>query len=149
MKHKFLAKLMGYERPGNATYVAVPKKVMAAFAPARRVPIKGTINGVDFKTTIADMGDGPCFVINAKMREEAQVKRGDTVTIVVERDLLKRTVEIPKDLLGAMSVAETQRFKKFSYTHQKEYIEAIEAAKRPETRTRRIQKTVEMIRKKM
>ncbi|MFN2527796.1 MAG: YdeI/OmpD-associated family protein [Candidatus Baltobacteraceae bacterium] len=149
MKHKFLAKLLGYERPGGACYISVPKKVMQEFTPSRRVPIKGTINGVDFKTTIADMGDGPCFVVNAKMREEAQVKRGDTANIVIERDTQKRTVAIPKDLLAAMSVAESQRFKKFSYTHQKEYVEAIEAAKRPETRTRRIQKTIEMIQEKM
>ena len=149
MKHQFRAKLKGYDRPGTAAFISVPKKVMDAFAPLRRVPIKGTINGAEFKTTIADMGDGPCFVVNAKMREAAQAQRGDMVIITLERDTIKRTVTIPKDLLHAMSVAECARFKKFSYTHQKEYVDALEAAKRPETRARRIEKTLEMIRKKL
>ena len=149
MKQHFRAKLRGYDRPGTATFVAVPKKVMDSFKPSRRVPIKGTLNGFAFQTTIADMGDGPAFVVNAKLRETMGVHRGDMVIVMIERDTVKRSVAIPKDLLAAMSTAEGERFKKFSYTHQKEYIEAIEAAKRPETRERRVKKTLEMIRAKM
>ena len=150
MKHKFRAKLLGEERPGGTSYIAIPKKVMKDFTPAKRVPIKGTINGTAFKTTIFHMGgDGPFFVVNAKMREAAQVRRGELLDVVLERDMHKRTVTIPKDLLAAMSVSECERFKNFSYTHQKEYVEAIEDAKRPETRMRRIAKTLEKIREKM
>ena len=149
MKHAFRARLKGYGRPGTATFIAVPKKVMAAFAPAKRVPVKVTINGFAFRTTITDMGDGPCFGVNAQVREGAGAQRDDMVDIALDRDTQKRTVTIPKDLLAAMSVGECARFKKFSYTHQKEYAEAIDAAKKPETRTRRIAKTLEMIRAKM
>ena len=149
MKHHFRTKLMGYDRPGAASYIAVPKKVVESFAPLRRIPIEGTINGVEFKATIADMGPGPGFVVTAEMRAAADVQQGDPVVVVIRHDKEKRTVTIPRDLLQAMSIAECARFKKFSYALQAEYVEAIEAAKRSETRTRRIEKTVAIVRSKM
>jgi len=72
---------------------------------------------------------------------------GDRVTVVLEADEAPRAIKAPIDLtraLKANSPAQT-RWKELSYTHQKEYVTAIEDAKRPETRARRIEKTVERL----
>jgi uncharacterized protein YdeI (YjbR/CyaY-like superfamily) len=58
-----------------------------------------------------------------------------------------RTVEAPDDLVRAFDGNETAKaaFEKCSYTHKKEYVEWINEAKKPETRQRRIVKTLEKL----
>ncbi len=62
-------------------------------------------------------------------------------------DYVKRTVALPKDAVAAMKPYKglEQFFNALSFTHKKEYAEAIADAKKPETRQRRIEKTIEML----
>jgi uncharacterized protein YdeI (YjbR/CyaY-like superfamily) len=66
---------------------------------------------------------------------------------VMEKDDEPRAIATPPDLLKALSARKSAKaaWDKLSYTHRKEYIIAIEEAKKPETRARRIAKAVEMI----
>src|SRR5690606_15559437 len=59
-----------------------------------------------------------------------------------------REVEVPEDLAEALAPHAEARafFDGLSYTHRKEYVQWIAAAKRPETRRRRIEKAVAMLR---
>jgi uncharacterized protein YdeI (YjbR/CyaY-like superfamily) len=94
------------------------------------------------------MGGGKFYmVVNREMREGAKVKAGETVEFVMEKDDEPRAIATPADLLKALSARKSAKnaWDKLSYTHRKEYIIAIEEAKRPETRARRIAKAVEMI----
>ncbi len=147
--HSFRAALEGTNEKGTMTFLRVPTKVMDAFAPQKRVPVSGTLNGTPFVTTICDMGAGAMIGVRKSLREAAGIAQGDTVNVIIQHDTSTRGVAAPKDLITAMSPAERARFEKFSYTHKREFVEAIESAKRPETRTRRIEKTLELIRSKM
>ncbi len=62
-------------------------------------------------------------------------------------DYINRTVELPRDAIAAMkSVRGLEAFfNTMSFSHRKEYVEAIVAAKKPETRRRRIDKMIEMV----
>jgi uncharacterized protein YdeI (YjbR/CyaY-like superfamily) len=62
-------------------------------------------------------------------------------------DYLNRTVKLPKDAVKAMAeFPELEAFfNSMSFTHKREYVEAIEEAKKPETRQRRIDKMIEMV----
>jgi hypothetical protein len=72
------------------------------------------------------------------------VKAGDTVTVTLTLDTEERTVEIPKDLKAALKAeGMVETFEGMSFTHRREYAEAVEDAKKPETRERRIEKCVE------
>jgi len=51
---KFSTRLKGYDFKGTTTFVLVPEAVMAAFAPRRRVPVKASVNGHAYRTTIVD-----------------------------------------------------------------------------------------------
>lgn len=127
-----------------------PFDVVETFQRKGRVPVKGTINGFPFRSSLMNMGDGHMMVVNATMRAGAKCKAGDTVSVVMELDEEKRTVEVPaylKKLITADS-KNKEAWDKLSFTHQKEHVRAIEGAKRPETREKRIAAMLDMLRNK-
>lgn len=138
MKRFFKARLRSFDEPGTSAFIVIPEKIMAAFTPRKRVQVKARINGYMYRTTIVNMGHGPMIGLRKSVRESAGVTAGDTVGVTLELDLERRTVSIPTDLRRAMTKREVAAFESMSYTHRKEYVEAIEGAKREETRAKRI-----------
>jgi uncharacterized protein YdeI (YjbR/CyaY-like superfamily) len=63
---------------------------------------------------------------------------------VMQRDEEPRVITPPQDFARELKAnREAQAtWEKLSYTHQKEYAKAIEEAKKPETRARRIEKAI-------
>lgn len=129
----------------EAVSINIPFDVEKIYGVRGRVPVRGTINGYPFRSSIFRMG-GDChfMVVNKGMREGANVKAGDTVSVVMERDEEPRVITTPKDLARALKANKDAKaaWEKLSYTHQKEYAQAIEEARKPETRARRIEKAV-------
>jgi hypothetical protein len=109
-----------------------------------RAPVLVTVNGHTFRSTIAVMRGTTFVPFRASHREAAGVGDGGTITVRVELDTAPRVVTPPPDLLEALHAAPAawQRWQSLSYTHQREYVEAIEGAKQPATRTRRIASTI-------
>ena len=132
----------------TSTAITVPFDAERAFGGRGRIPVRGTINGVAYRSSIFRMGERPHFmVVNRQMREQMGVAAGETVSVVMERDDEPRTVEVPDDLDRALRAAPRalDAWERLSFTHKREYVEAIEEAKRAETRTRRIAKAVEQL----
>jgi hypothetical protein len=131
----------------GGTVVVVPFDVKEAFGTGRP-PVRATINGYTFRTTIAPMGGRFLLGLNREVRERAGVAAGQRVAVELERDDDPRVVDVPPDLEGAISADRTARetFDGLSYTHRKEYVRWIESAKREETRRRRLEKAVELLR---
>ena len=70
-----------------------------------------------------------------------------TLTVRLDFDTGKRAVEPPPDFVKALGRAEgLGTMEALAYTHQREHVEAIEEAKKPQTRARRIERAVQMIR---
>lgn len=131
----------------SATYVLVPASVMKAFGGRMRVPVRMTINGVEHRTTVCDMGSGPALGIPAALRSATGVKRGQRIAVAIEEDTAIRTVALPADLQRALNLAERKCFDSLSYSHRKEYVVWVEDAKKPETRQRRIERMRGKLRK--
>jgi hypothetical protein len=147
MAIRFKTKLVQYQDT-QVLHVYLPFDVFEAFGTRSRVAVKGEINGFPFRSSIFPMGGGKFYmVVNREMREGAKVKAGQTVELVMEKDEEPRTIATPPDLLKALNARKSVKavWDKLSYTHRKEYIGAIEEAKKPETRARRIANAVEMI----
>jgi hypothetical protein len=129
----------------EATGIAVPFDVQKVFGTRARVPVRGTINGFPYRSSIFPMGGG-ChrMVVNKNVRAGAKAKAGDTVSIVMERDEEPRVVTPPPALARALKASKEAKatWEKLSYTHQKEHALAIEEAKKPKTRARRIEKII-------
>jgi len=129
----------------DATGIKIPFDVEKVFGTRARVPVRGTINGFPFRSSIFPMGGGQHYMaVNKLTREGAKAKGGETVSVVMERDDEPRTVTPPPDFARALKANKEARamWEKLSYTHRKEHAKAIEEAKRPETRARRIEKAI-------
>jgi hypothetical protein len=113
-----------------------------------RAPVKVTLKGYSYRSTISAMGGGMFIPLRRSHREAAGIEDGETVRVRVELDTQERTVEIPPDLRKALVAARAMpRWDQLSYTFQREHAEAVEGAKKPETRTRRIGKIVDSLAK--
>ncbi len=136
--------LLEKHESSEATGIKIPFDVQKVFGTRARVPVRGTINGFAFRSSIFPMSGGHYMAVNKETREGAKAKGGETVSVVMERDDEPRTITPPPDFERALKASKTAQamWDKLSYTHRKEHVRAIEEAKRPETRARRIQKAV-------
>jgi hypothetical protein len=128
------------------TYIVIPFKAQDVFGRGRP-PVRVTLNGYAYRSTLAPYGSEYYLAVNQTVRAGARVKVGDRVTVILEADEAPRAIKAPTDLVRALKAsppAQT-RWKELSFTHQKEYVNAIEDAKRPQTRARRIEKTIERL----
>lgn len=93
------------------------------------------------------MGDGHFFVVNKDMRAGAKCKAGDLVDVVLERDKEERVVEVPASIKKVIATDKTAQatWDSLSYTHKKEWVRAIEGAKKEETRQSRIEKMMSAV----
>lgn len=129
----------------DAAGITIPFDVEKVFG-AKRVPVKVRINGAEHRSTIVRMGGRYMLGVPKIFRDAAGIKAGEKITVEIERDTEKRTVEMPEDLKKAISKAKlSDVWEKLSYTHQKEYANAVVEAKKEETRARRIEKTIEQL----
>ncbi len=70
-----------------------------------RAPVRVTLNGYTFRSTIAAMG-GPCFVPFRKShREAAGLEGGETLMVRLDLDTEKREVKPPADFVKALKAA--------------------------------------------
>ena len=111
-----------------------------------RAPV-GTIDGYPFTTTVARYGGVDYLAFRREVREAAGVEVGARVAIEVGLDTSERVVSVPEDLAVALADgAVGDVFDALSYTHRREYVSWVEEAKREETRTKRVARTVELLR---
>jgi hypothetical protein len=123
---------------------SVPFDVEKTFGTRGRVPVRGTLNGFPFRTSLFPMGGCHMMVVNRHLRAGAGVKGGDTASVLMTRDTEPRVITPPGDFSRALKAnreAQTT-WDKLSYTHRREHVEHIEEAKRPETRERRIERSI-------
>jgi hypothetical protein len=144
-KLAFKVRLDGMEGSTVAA-LSAPFSVEKVFGTKARVPVRGTINGFPFRSSLSPMAGCHRMVVNKSIREGAGVKAGDTVSVVLERDEAPRVVEVPPALKKAMAGTKTARNKwTLSYTHQKEIAMSIRDAKQEETRRRRLAKVMDVL----
>jgi hypothetical protein len=105
-----------------------------------RAPVRVTLNGYSYRSTIAAMGGPPCIPLRKSNREAAGLEGGETMEVRLDLDTDARVITPPPDLVRALKAAPPawDRWRELSYSHQREHVEAIEQAKKPETRARRI-----------
>ncbi len=128
-------------RDGSVCFIPVPFDPRPVFGKVRpRVQV--TLNGCTYRSTIASMGCGPCIPLRRSNRESARLEGTETLSVTLTLDTEKRTVKPPADLVKALksSPPAWDPWRELSYSHQRQYVEAIESAKKPETRASRIAK---------
>lgn len=132
----------------TATGFEVPADVVAKLGKGKKPAVKVTIGNHTYRSTVAVMDNRFMLPLSAENREGAGVSAGDKVDVEVELDTEPRTVEVPADLKKALAndkVAQ-QAFERLSYSMKRSHVLSIEGAKTPETRQRRIDKTMATLR---
>ena len=145
-KLKFKVQLEGMES-SEVAGLSAPFDVEKKFGTKARVPVRGTINGFPFRSSLMPMGGCHRMVVNKQMREGAGVKAGDIVNVVMERDEAPRTVEVPPILKKELAKNKTAQvnWEKLSFTHRKEMARSITDVKQEATRQRRLAKVLDVL----
>lgn len=125
---------------GTTTGIRIPDAAVAELGGGNRPKVVATVNGHMWRSSIARMGGEFWLGVSAENRTAAGIAAGDPVELDVELDTAPRTVEVPVDLAAALaqSPAAKAAFDALSYSHQRQHVLAVEDAKTPETRARRI-----------
>ena len=135
-------------RGSTATWFMLPFDAAKFFGTRGQVPVRCAVNGFAFRTTIFPKGDGTHYmVLNREVRAGAGVEGGQTVSMTMERDTEPRVITPPAELARALGRNKAARaaWDKLSYTHQREHVEHLEDAKKPETRRRRLEKSIALL----
>jgi Bacteriocin-protection, YdeI or OmpD-Associated/Domain of unknown function (DUF1905) len=145
-KLRFKAKIEGKEA-GVVAAITPPVDVIEWFGTRARVPIRGTINGFAFRSSLMPCGNARMMPVNKTLCRGAGVKPGDLVEVVMERDDGARTVEAPPELKRelARSKPARERWDGLAFTHKKEMAGSISGAKQEETRKRRLAKVMAVL----
>lgn len=137
------------EPRGPAGGFALSDEQVAALGDGAKVfPVIVTIKGKAIPLRLARMGDENLVGFSKANRAAAGIELGDEVTFDIAADLTPRTVEVPDDLAAALAAdpAVEKVFNGLAYSHRKEYVRWVTDAKREQTRTDRIAKTVDKVR---
>ncbi len=148
MKREYKVSLEHTGQKGTTCFLRAPFDPEKELG-SKRLPVKGTINGVPYRSTLCKMPIGGIYAIPVcrELREQIGAEIGDIVQWVIEPDRNERTVEVPAELASEFkkNTAARQTWDKLAHTHRKEYANWITSAKKEDTRARRIERSIELL----
>jgi hypothetical protein len=142
---KFRAELQ--RTGGTATGFEVPQEIVDGLAGGGRPKVVATVNGYEFRSSIAKMGGSYWLGVSAERRAAADVEGGQTLDVDVVLDVAERTVDVPEDLAAALKAepAAEAFFNGLSVSKKQWHVLQVEGAKTADTRARRVARSVEML----
>lgn len=126
----------------------VPPDVVEALGAGKRPPVTVTINGYTYRNTVAVMGGAYMIGVAAEHRAPAGIVGGEAVDVDLELDTAPREVEVPPELATALEAEPAARatFDRLSYSNKSWHALQVTGTSNPETRARRIQKSIAALR---
>lgn len=134
---------------GGGAFVSLPAEVLAGLGGGTRLRVRGTLNGVGFRSSTMPTGGGAaCLGVHRATREAAGAAFGDTVVVEIEVDDAPREAELPAELAGALASEPSLRaaFEGLAPSRRRELASSVAEAKREDTRARRVVRIVEQLR---
>lgn len=131
---------------GRNTGIPVPDEVLERLGGGRRPAVDVTVNGYRYRSTVGSMGGRALIPFSSEHRTSSGIAGGDELEVALALDTAPREVAVPDDLRAALeSAGVTDRFAGLAPSHRKAHVTAVEQAKAPETRRRRIEAVVEKV----
>jgi hypothetical protein len=148
-KYTFTATVQAADARG--AFVFFPYYVQQEFGTAGKVPVQATFDGIPYRGSLIKYGHPQHMLGLLKdIRKQLGKAPGDSVEVVLWKDAAERTLEVPPALAERMDRAGVRAFfDSLSYTHCKEYSRWIAEAKKEETRLKRLDKAVAMLKQKV
>jgi uncharacterized protein YdeI (YjbR/CyaY-like superfamily) len=127
----------------------IPFDPAEAWPERRGRRVRGTVNGIPFRTTLfpAPAGNGQMIIVNKAMQKAAGARAGSTVEINMEPDLEDRKPEIPKELVGQLKGDRSLRrwFDQLSYSARNEIGKWVSEPKGAPSRQQRAERMAERL----
>jgi hypothetical protein len=132
----------------TATGIRIPEKIVEALGKGKKPPVRVTINGYTYRSTVATVSGHYMVGVSAENRVGARVAGGDTVDVDIVLDTAPRELTVPPELAKALDRDPKARrsFDGLSFSNRQWHVLQVTGAKTDETRERRIAKSVEMLR---
>ncbi len=129
---------------GNNTGIVVPAEIVEALGGGKRPALNVTVNGFAYRSSLATMGGQYMISFSSDKRVATGLNGGDKIAVTLELDTAPRVMDVPPDLQKALEKDKAAKayFATLSYSNQRRHIDPINDAKTPETRARRIEKSV-------
>jgi Bacteriocin-protection, YdeI or OmpD-Associated/Domain of unknown function (DUF1905) len=136
------------EPPEPMRGLEVPAAAVQALGGGARPRVTITVNGHSWQSRIAIMRGRNLIGLSNANRQAAGVMTGDEVEVDVELNADPPVVLEPADFASALDADPVARaaYDRLAYSHKREHVLAVEGAKKPETRARRIEKALAMLR---
>ncbi|KAA8888548.1 DUF1905 domain-containing protein [Nocardia colli] len=136
------------EPPEPMRGLEIPPEVVAALGEGARPPVTITLNGHTWKSRVALMRGRYLLGLSHANRQAAGVEIGEEVEVELELDTQPRVIVEPPDFARALDDDPVARaaYDQLAYSRKREHVHAIESAKKPETRRRRIEKAIATLR---
>ena len=133
---------------GNNTGIEVPPSVIEALGGGKKPAVIVTIGSFSYRSSVAVMGGKYLISLSAERRAASGLKGGDLIQVELQLDTAPREVTVPDDLAAALAAEPEAKafFESLSYSNQSRHVLSITDAKTPETRQRRVDKAIEMLR---
>jgi len=132
------------EPPKPMRGLEVPSGVVDSLGQGKRPRVTITINGHSWKSRVAIMRGRYLLGLSNANRLAAGVEIGDEVEVELEFDPEPRVIVEPADFARALDAEPIARtaYDRLPEGRKREHVRAIESAKKPETRIRRIEKVL-------
>jgi hypothetical protein len=142
---KFRAELQS--TGGTTAGFQVPDELVTGLGGGGRPKVVVTVNGFEFRSSIARMGGAYWLGVSNERRASAGVAAGDVLDVDVQLDTAERTVDVPEDLASALGREPAAKafFDGLSFSKQQWHVLQVTGAKSADTRARRVAKSVEML----
>jgi hypothetical protein len=129
---------------GNNTGIEVPGDLIEQLAAGKRPPVLVSVNGYEYRNTVAVMGGRHMISISAAVRNATGLKGGDPIRVTLTVTGTAREVNVPPDFAAALAADERAGafFGKLSNSMQRYHVDNINGAKSADTRQRRIDKAI-------
>ena len=132
----------------TAAGMEIPPEVVAALGETKRPPVRVTINGYTYRSTVAVLGGRFMIGVSNEVRAASGVAAGDEVEVELELDTAPREVSVPPELARelARDAAASKAFEALSYSKKRLIVDPVANAKTAETRDRNIAKALSSLR---
>jgi hypothetical protein len=128
----------------------VPESVVEQLGGGKHPKVVVTVNGYEFRTSIARMGGRYLLGFSAERRAAAGVSAGDVLDVDVVLDTAPRETAMPDDLAAALAQnpEATAFWNTLSLSKQQWHVLQVTGAKTAETRARRVAASIALLRER-
>lgn len=145
MKFNAMIQLYGInQQPG----ISVPEEIIRELGSSKKPAVMVTIRQYTYRSTVAKMDGQFLLPISTEHRKGAGVAPGDEVEVEIILDTEPRIIDVPSDFAASLDLVADARqfFDKLSYSNKRLFVASIEEAKTAETRQRRIERAINLLR---